>query len=132
MCDGQANKTGVASALARDEISDVDGRPTPEPAENRPRETIALSERLQPQGGHVIERKLPSPHSKLLESSKTSKKLKKSTVQIPRSVQGVPREALQYEPIFQVCTDDVPTLQPQRCLRCVRLYELAFPCRFLA
>ena len=37
-----------------------------------------------------------------------------------------------YEAILLACSDDVPTLQPQRCLQCVRLYEPAFPCRFLA
>lgn len=55
------------------------------------------------------------------------------TAKVKHSGRAVkPVEAPQFQAMFQVCSADVPTLQPRRCQSCVRLYEPAFPCPFLA
>lgn len=72
-----------------------------------------------------------SGHEK--EDQLKAKLLLKSSV--TSEAEGAQTQAItnmEYQAIFQVCSDDVPTLQPQQCQRCVRLYEPAFPCRFLA
>ncbi len=72
-------------------------------------------------------------NSDKINSSGRAALTEKRLPSIPSPIQLTSQQlTIQYEAVFQVCTDDVPTLQPQRCLRCVRLYEPAFPCRFLA
>ncbi len=151
MSDVGAGKIKIAPDLtvsARGDILECDGQSKPgsKPGQNpdtvntKPGEPVGLTEKLQPQGKPMIERTVPQVLSAIAVRSSRLENVERSDHSEgigPPSGQAAPEQTTpeqttNYEAIFQVCNDDVPTLQPQRCLRCVRLYELAFPCRFLA